>query len=158
MFDQRPVPLRAERAGGNLRGDPRSDLPPTAIWCDSWRQPEQSRMAGLRSPGAIGNPGAKSRGAARSTYQPAAAHPYAVDRRRAVSGGSTEGIPGMPRLNPFDAMRLRLWRPACWQLALLAAVGIAVILAIAIVATSLILIVAPVVLVAVLAQRFLPRR
>ena len=64
----------------------------------------------------------------------------------------------MPRLNQFDAMRLRLWRPAWWQLALLAAVGIAVILAIAIVATSLILIVAPVVLVAVLAQRFLARR
>ena len=44
-------------------------------------------------------------------------------------------------MNRFDAMRLRLWRPAWWQLALLAAVGIAVILAIAIVA-----------------QRFLARR
>ena len=64
----------------------------------------------------------------------------------------------MTRMNQFDAMRLRLWRPAWWQLALLAAVGIAVILAIAIVATSLILIIAPVVLVAVLAQRFLARR
>jgi hypothetical protein len=64
----------------------------------------------------------------------------------------------MPRIDPFDAMRLRLWRPAWWQLALLAAVGIAVILAIAIVATSLILIIAPIVLVAVLAQRFLARR
>ena len=61
-------------------------------------------------------------------------------------------------MNQFDAMRFRLWRPAWWQLALLAAVGIAVILAIAIVATSLILIIAPVVLVAVLAQRFLARR
>jgi hypothetical protein len=64
----------------------------------------------------------------------------------------------MTRMNQFDAMRFRLWRPASWQLALLAAVGIAVILAIAIVATSLILIIAPVVLVAVLAQRFLARR
>jgi hypothetical protein len=61
-------------------------------------------------------------------------------------------------MNRFDATRLRLWRPAWWQLALLAAVGIAVILAIAIVATSLILIIAPIVLVAVLAQRFLARR
>jgi hypothetical protein len=61
-------------------------------------------------------------------------------------------------MNQFDAMRFRLWRPAWWQLALLAAIGIAVILAIAIVATSLILIIAPVVLVAVLAQRFLARR
>lgn len=61
-------------------------------------------------------------------------------------------------MNRFDAMRLRLWRPAWWQLALLAAVGIAVILAIAIVATSLILIIAPIVLVAMLAQRFLARR
>jgi membrane protein implicated in regulation of membrane protease activity len=64
----------------------------------------------------------------------------------------------MTRMNRFDARRIRLWRPAWWQLALLAAVGIAVILAIAIVATSLILIIAPVVLVAVLAQRFLARR
>ena len=64
----------------------------------------------------------------------------------------------MTRMNQFDAMRLRLWRPVWWQLALLAAVGIAVILAIAIVATSLILIIAPVVLIAVLAQRFLARR
>jgi hypothetical protein len=61
-------------------------------------------------------------------------------------------------MNQFDPMRVRLWRPAWWQLALLAAVGIAVILAIAIVATSLILIIAPVVLIAVLAQRFLARR
>jgi hypothetical protein len=61
-------------------------------------------------------------------------------------------------MNRFDAMRLRLWRPAWWQLALLAAVAIAVILAVAIVATSLILIIAPIVLVAVLAQRFLARR
>ena len=61
-------------------------------------------------------------------------------------------------MNQFDTMRFRLWRPAWWQLVLLAAVGIAVILAIAIVATSLILIIAPVVLVAVLAQRFLARR
>ena len=64
----------------------------------------------------------------------------------------------MRRMNQFDAMRFRLWRPAWWQLALLAAVGIAVILAIAIVATSLVLIIAPVVLVALLAQRFLARR
>ena len=61
-------------------------------------------------------------------------------------------------MNRFDATRLRMWRPAWWQLVLLAAVGIAVILAIAIVATSLILIIAPIVLVAVLAQRFLARR
>ena len=64
----------------------------------------------------------------------------------------------MTRMNQFDAMRFRMWRPTWWQLALLAAVGIAIILAIAIVATSLILIIAPVVLVAVLAQRFLARR
>lgn len=64
----------------------------------------------------------------------------------------------MPRMEQFDPMRFRLWRPAWWQLALLAAIGVAIILAIAIVATSLILIIAPVVLVAVLAQRFLARR
>jgi hypothetical protein len=64
----------------------------------------------------------------------------------------------MTRMNRIDALRFRLWQPAWWQLALLAAVGIAVILAIAIVATSLILIIAPVVLVALFAQRFLARR
>ncbi len=61
-------------------------------------------------------------------------------------------------MNQFDAMRLRLWRPAWWQLALLGAVAIAIVLAIAIVATSLILIIAPIALVAVLAQRILARR
>jgi hypothetical protein len=61
-------------------------------------------------------------------------------------------------MNRFDATRLRLWRPAWWQLALLAAVAIAVILAVAIVATSLILIIAPIVLIAVIAQRLLARR
>lgn len=61
-------------------------------------------------------------------------------------------------MNRFDAMRFRLRRPAWWQLALLAAVGVAIVLAVAIVATSLVLIIAPVVLVAVLAQRFLARR
>jgi hypothetical protein len=64
----------------------------------------------------------------------------------------------MPRINQFDPIRFRLRRPAWWQLALLAAIGVAIILAAAIVATSLILIIAPVVLVAVLAQRFLARR
>ena len=64
----------------------------------------------------------------------------------------------MRRMNQFDPMRFRLRRPAWWQLALLAAIGVAIILAAAIVATSLILIIAPVVLVAVLAQRFLARR
>ena len=64
----------------------------------------------------------------------------------------------MPRMNQFDPMRFRLWRPAWWQLALLAAVAIAIVLASAIVATSLILIIAPIALVAVLAQRFLARR
>jgi len=64
----------------------------------------------------------------------------------------------MPRMEQFDPMRFRLWRPAWWQVALLAAVGVAIILAVAIVATSLVLIIAPVVLVAVLAQRFLARR
>lgn len=64
----------------------------------------------------------------------------------------------MPRMDQFDPMRFRLWRPAWWQLALLAAIGVAIILAAAIVATSLILIIAPVVLIAVLAQRFLARR
>ena len=80
-------------------------------------------------------------------------------------GGSGGPLPDLPTgfqemhgMNRFDARRLRLWRPAWWQLALIAAVGIAVILAIAIVATSLILILAPIVLVAVLAQRFLARR
>ncbi len=64
----------------------------------------------------------------------------------------------MPRMERFDAMRIRLWRPAWWQVALLAALAIAIVLAAAIVATSLVLIIAPVVLVAVLAQRFLARR
>ena len=61
-------------------------------------------------------------------------------------------------MNQFNAVRFRLWRPAWWQLALLAAAGVAVILAVAIVATSLLLIIAPVVLVALFAQRFLARR
>jgi hypothetical protein len=61
-------------------------------------------------------------------------------------------------MNRFDQMRFRLWRPAWWQLALLAAVGIAVVLAVAIVATSLILIIAPIALVAVIAHRLFARR
>lgn len=61
-------------------------------------------------------------------------------------------------MNRFDRMRFRLWRPAWWQLALLAAVGIAVVLAVAIVATSLILIIAPIALVAVIAHRLFARR
>ena len=64
----------------------------------------------------------------------------------------------MTRMNRFDARRFRPWRPAWWQLALLAALAIAVVLAVAIVATRLVLILAPVVLVAVIAQRFLARR
>jgi len=62
------------------------------------------------------------------------------------------------RMNQFDQMRLRLWRPAWWQLALLAALAIAVVLAVAIVATSLILIIAPIALVAVIAHRLFARR
>ena len=62
------------------------------------------------------------------------------------------------RMNQFDQMRLRLRRPAWWQLALLAALAIAVVLAVAIVATSLILIIAPVALVAVIAHRLFARR
>jgi len=61
-------------------------------------------------------------------------------------------------MNQFNAMRFRPWRPAWWQLALLAAVGVAIVAAVAIVATSLALIIAPVVLVAVIAQRILARR
>jgi membrane protein implicated in regulation of membrane protease activity len=57
------------------------------------------------------------------------------------------------RMNRFDRMRFRLWRPA-----LIAAVVIAVVLAIAIVATSLILILAPIALVAVIAHRLFARR
>ena len=60
------------------------------------------------------------------------------------------------RMNRFDQMRL--WRPSWWQLALLAALAIAVVLAVAIVTTSLILIIAPIALVAVIAHRFLGRR
>jgi len=60
-------------------------------------------------------------------------------------------------MNRFDAMRLRLWRPAWWQLTLLAALGIAIVLAFTIVATSLILIIAPVALIAVLAHRLFAR-
>jgi len=62
------------------------------------------------------------------------------------------------RMNRFDQMRFRLWRPAWWQLALIAAVVIAVVLAIAIVATSLILILAPIALVAVIVHRLFARR
>jgi len=62
------------------------------------------------------------------------------------------------RMNRFDQMRVRLWRPAWWQLALVAALAIAVILAVAIVATSLILIIAPVALIAVIAHRLFARR
>jgi hypothetical protein len=62
------------------------------------------------------------------------------------------------RTNRFDRIRVRLRRPAGWQLALLAALAIAVILAVAIVATSLILIIAPIALVAVIAHRLFARR
>ena len=62
------------------------------------------------------------------------------------------------RMNRFEQMRFRLRRPAWWQLALIAAVVIAVVLAVAIVATSLILILAPIALVAVIAHRLFARR
>jgi len=64
----------------------------------------------------------------------------------------------MPRMDPFEAMRLRMWRPSWWQLALIIAVVVAAVIAIAIVATSLVLIIAPIVLVAVLARQLLGRR
>jgi len=61
-------------------------------------------------------------------------------------------------MSQFDARRFTLWRPMWWQLTLLAALAIAVVLAFAIVATSLALIIAPIALMAVFAHRFFGRR
>src|SRR5262245_17706055 len=61
-------------------------------------------------------------------------------------------------MSRFDARRFTLWRPMWWQLTLLAALAIAVVLAFAIVATSLALIIAPIALMAVFAHRFFGRR
>jgi hypothetical protein len=64
----------------------------------------------------------------------------------------------MPRSNPFDATRLRLFRLTWWQSALIVALVVAVVAAVALVATSLVLILTPIVLIAALAHRFLGAR
>jgi hypothetical protein len=64
----------------------------------------------------------------------------------------------MPRPNPFDTSRLRLFRPTWWQTALIVALVVAVVVAVALVATSLVLILTPIVLIAALAHRFLGAR
>src|SRR5262245_39780753 len=64
----------------------------------------------------------------------------------------------MPRPNPFDTTRLRLFRLTWWQTALIVALVIAVLVAVALVATSLVLILTPIVLIAALAHRFLGTR
>jgi hypothetical protein len=64
----------------------------------------------------------------------------------------------MPRPNPFDTTRLRLFRLTWWQTALIVALVIAVVVAVALVATSLVLILTPIVLIAALAHRLLGAR
>jgi hypothetical protein len=64
----------------------------------------------------------------------------------------------MPRTNPFDTTRLRLFRLTWWQSALIVALVVAVVVAVALVATSLVLILTPIVLIAALAHRFLGAR
>jgi hypothetical protein len=64
----------------------------------------------------------------------------------------------MPRPNPFDTSRLRLFRLTWWQSALIVALVVAVVVAVALVATSLVLILTPIVLIAALAHRFLGAR
>jgi hypothetical protein len=64
----------------------------------------------------------------------------------------------MPRPNPFDTTRLRLFRLTWWQSALIVALVIAVVVAVALVATSIVLILTPIVLIAALAHRFLGAR
>lgn len=62
------------------------------------------------------------------------------------------------RMDPFERGRFGLLRLSWWQGALLGALAIAAVLAVAIVAASLLLILVPLVLIAVLAHRFLARR
>jgi hypothetical protein len=64
----------------------------------------------------------------------------------------------MPRPNPFDTTRLRIFRLTWWQSALIVALVVAVVVAVALVATSLVLILTPIVLIAALAHRFLGTR
>ena len=62
------------------------------------------------------------------------------------------------RTDKFAQARFMRWRLPWWQSALIVALAAATVLAVAIVATSLILIIAPIVLVAVLVHRFINRR
>jgi len=64
----------------------------------------------------------------------------------------------MPRMDPFELGRFRIWRPTGWQMALIIALATAAIIALLIVAAGLVLIITPIALVAVLAQRFFARR
>jgi hypothetical protein len=64
----------------------------------------------------------------------------------------------MLRMDPFEAARWRLRRPTGWRAALLVALAVAVMLALIVVATSLMLIITPIVLAALLARRFLGGR
>ncbi|MGE0117942.1 MAG: hypothetical protein AB7S71_22135 [Dongiaceae bacterium] len=61
-------------------------------------------------------------------------------------------------MRQFEHLQFKVRRLSWWQAASVAAVAVAAVIAIAIVAAGLILIIAPVVLAAILAHRFLGRR